>query len=120
MRLSDLLGCAVHDHEGVGLGTVTDVRLAQAGRIQGLSAELLVESLLVSPRNTGSLFGYERRAEQGPWLVRALVRGLHKNAFRVPWNDVADWDPSAARITLAPDHHRQDPSLPPGTETPPA
>jgi hypothetical protein len=47
MRLSDLLGCAVHDGDGNHLGTVIDVRLAQIGRIKGPMAELIVESLLV-------------------------------------------------------------------------
>jgi len=115
MRLSDLLGCSVHDQDGTTLGTVNDVRLAQTGRVQGLLAEWVVESLLISPRNTGSLFGYERRSEQGPWLVRALVRRLHRNAFLVPWSDIGSWDPASARITLTSEHRRQPPTAPPAT-----
>jgi sporulation protein YlmC with PRC-barrel domain len=108
MRLSDLLGCTVHDPDGTGLGTVTDVRLVTIGR--GPATELVVESLLVSPRNTGALFGYERRAEQGPWLVRAVVRWIHRDAFLVPWAEVADWAQADRRIELAAAHHRHVPN----------
>ena len=110
MRLSDLLGCAVRDQDGVGLGTVTDVRLAQIGAIEGPLAQLMVESLLVSPRDTGSLFGYERRSEQGPWLVRAVIRWIHRDAFLIPWDDVVDWNPAERRMILAAGPHRQPPS----------
>jgi sporulation protein YlmC with PRC-barrel domain len=111
MRLSDLLGCTVNDPEGTRLGTVTDVRLAQIGPVHGSAlAELVVESLLVSPRNTGALFGYERRTEQGPWLVRAAIRWLHRDAFLIAWNDIAEWDEAAHRIDLARGHHRQAPT----------
>jgi sporulation protein YlmC with PRC-barrel domain len=110
MRLSDLLGCTVHDPDGTCLGTVTDVRLAQIGPIEGPSAELVIESLLVSPRATGSLFGYERRAEQGPWLVRAVVRWIHRGAFLIAWNDVADWNPTDHRMSVSSNHHRLPPT----------
>jgi sporulation protein YlmC with PRC-barrel domain len=110
MRLSDLLSCTVHDRDGSRLGTVSDVRLAQVGPIEGLLAGLVVESLLVSPRNTGSLFGYERRSEQGPWLVGVVIRWIHRKAFLVSWEDVADWDQSDRRVTLRQGHDRQPPS----------
>jgi sporulation protein YlmC with PRC-barrel domain len=109
MRLSDLLGCAVHDGDGNHLGRVIDVRLAQIGRIKGPMAELIVESLLVSPRATGSLFGYERRSEQGPWLVRAVVRRIHRGGFLIAWDDIADWNISDRTVTLAPGHRRLPP-----------
>jgi sporulation protein YlmC with PRC-barrel domain len=109
MRLSDLLGCAVKDATGTVLGHVTDVRLAQIGRLEGASAELVVESLLVSPRNTGALFGYERRSEQGPWLVRAVVRRLHRGAVLIPWSDVGQWDRDERRIELAQNDKRSSP-----------
>ncbi|HEY4315794.1 MAG TPA: hypothetical protein VGO19_09840, partial [Actinomycetes bacterium] len=38
--------------------------------------------------HAGSMLGYDRRAEQGPWLVRVLVRALHSHAGYVPWADV--------------------------------
>jgi sporulation protein YlmC with PRC-barrel domain len=99
MRLSDLLGARVTDADGTTLGEVIDVRLAQIGRPHLAMAELEVESLVVSPRATGSLFGYDRRADQGPLLLRAIIRFLHRHAFIVDWRDV-DWSPDSRHVTL--------------------
>jgi hypothetical protein len=100
MRVSELVGSVVRDATGEQTGIVTDVRLAQIGPPVGAMAEFVVESLLVSRRRTGSLFGYERRAEQGPWLVRRLIGLLHRGARLVSWDDVASWDEDARRIEL--------------------
>ena len=99
MRLSDLLGASVTDAGGSHLGDVSDVRLAQIGRPHLAMAELEVESLIVSPRSTGSLFGYDRRSDQGPLLLRAVIRFLHRHAFIVDWRDV-DWNADSRRVTL--------------------
>jgi hypothetical protein len=107
MRLSDLLGADVVDADGDMVGRVTDVRLAQTGPVPpgpGVLAELVVESLLVSPHHTGALFGYERRREQGPALLRAVVRLIHRHALLVDWSEVAGWDPASHRVTLVSDH----------------
>jgi sporulation protein YlmC with PRC-barrel domain len=90
MRVSDLIGADVVDAAGASLGVVTDVRLAQVGRIEAGRSELVVECLLVSTRHTGSLFGYERGRTQGPWLLRTLIRWLHRGAFVVDWSDLRD------------------------------
>jgi sporulation protein YlmC with PRC-barrel domain len=100
MRVSELLGSRVFDVDGAPAGVVTDLRLAQIGPVKGALAELEVEALLVSPRTTGSLFGYDRRSEQGPWLVRAVIRRLHRGARLVSWDDVAAWDAERRRIEL--------------------
>lgn len=99
MRLSDLIGATVANGEGETLGVVTDVRLAQIGPVRGTLAELEVESLIVSTRHTGALFGYERGITRGPWLLRAITLWLHRNAFLLPWTEVSDVDASAHRIT---------------------
>jgi sporulation protein YlmC with PRC-barrel domain len=99
MRLSDLLGARVTDAEEVPLGEVIDVRLAQVGKPHLAMAELEVESLVVSPRATGSLFGYDRRPDQGPLLLRAIIRFLHRHAFIVDWRDV-QWSPDTRHVTL--------------------
>ena len=112
MRLSDILGADVIGPDGAPLGRVTDVRLAQTGPVPpgtGVLAELVVESLLVSLHHTGSLFGYERRRDQGPALLRAVVRRLHRHAVVVDWTAVADWDRRARRLTLSPRHERHPP-----------
>jgi sporulation protein YlmC with PRC-barrel domain len=112
MRLSDLLGADVVDAAGESVGRVTDVRLAQTGPVgAGVLARFVVESLLVSPHHTGSLFGYERRHDQGPALLRAAVRLMHRRAVMVDWGDVAEWDVAAHRVTLSRDHGRHPPEV---------
>jgi sporulation protein YlmC with PRC-barrel domain len=113
MRLSELLGSLVEGPDGEQFGRVTDVRLGRRGRRKGPPFELVVDSLLVSPRSAGSLFGYDRRTEQGPWLLRAVVRRLHRGAFLVPWSAVASWDGPGQRVVLTRDHERQ-PARPAG------
>ena len=110
MRLSDILGADVLDSGGAVVGEVTDVRLSQTGPVgAGVLAQLVVESLLVSPHHTGSLFGYERRRHQGPALLRAVVRRLHRHAFLVDADAVQDWDPDRHRITLSSGHRSRPP-----------
>jgi|tagenome__1003787_1003787.scaffolds.fasta_scaffold20410221_3 sporulation protein YlmC with PRC-barrel domain len=99
MRLSDLLGCTVTGPDGTGLGAVTDVRLARVGR--GPQAQLQVESLLVSPRTALSLFGYERRSEQGPAPLRAVIRRLHRHAVLIPWSEVEHWDRTGRHLRVS-------------------
>ena len=111
MRLSELLGCTVHDLDGGSLGTVTDVAMVPTGRSSRSTGTLAVESLLISPRHTGSLFGYERREEQGPWLIAAIIRRLHRGAFRVAWRDVTEWDQQRHRVILARGHRRHAASI---------
>jgi hypothetical protein len=101
MRLSELLGCPVYDTDGRPVGTVIDVRLAHGNPDPHRPPfQLNIDSLLVSSRRTGSLFGYDRRDQQGPWLVRVLIRRLHRGAFRLPWDQVADWDREHRKIQL--------------------
>jgi sporulation protein YlmC with PRC-barrel domain len=112
VRLSELLGADVVDAAGESVGRVTDVRLAQTGPVgTGVLAQFVVESLLVSPRHTGSLFGYERRHDQGPALLRAVVRWLHRRAVMVVWDDVDEWDVDGHRVTLSRDHDRHPPEV---------
>jgi hypothetical protein len=49
-----------------------------------------VAALIVSAGHTGSLLGYDRRKQQGPWLVRIIVQFLHRQALLIPWDDIAD------------------------------
>jgi sporulation protein YlmC with PRC-barrel domain len=110
MRLSELLGADVVDADGDAVGRVTDVRLARTGPVgTGVLARLVVESLLVSPHHAGAMLGYERRHDQGPALLRALVRRLHRHAVVIRWDDVDDWDAAAHRVRLGRDHDRHPP-----------
>src|SRR4051812_9193652 len=92
MRASDLLGLDVHAADGTRLGTVTDLRCVLDGPLRGVMAAPRVHALLVSRRHFGSLLGYDRREQQGPWLVRVIVRRLHRKLRVVPWSDVERYD----------------------------
>jgi sporulation protein YlmC with PRC-barrel domain len=87
-RLVDLLGLPVLAVDGNQLGLVNDLRLVHVDKVRGVFAELVVDGIIVSDHHAGSMLGYDRRAEQGPWLVRVLVRALHRHAGYVPWSDV--------------------------------
>ena len=98
--LSDLLGCAVLDRDGRRLGFVNDVRLGPAPGVDGTFARLRVEGLVVADASVGSLLGYERGRTQGPWLVRVIVRRLHRRAGYAPWEAVGDLDWSARTVVV--------------------
>jgi sporulation protein YlmC with PRC-barrel domain len=100
-RLSELIGMSVEDAGGTSLGRVTDVRLAPTASVVGGSAELVVEELLVARRFTGSLLGYDRRKDQGPWLVRSVVQRLHRSSCRVPWSAVSEVDWAHSRLSVS-------------------
>jgi hypothetical protein len=98
-RLDHLLGLPVEFADGTHAGFVNDVRLAApSGAAHG---SLVVEGLLVDGRHAGSLLGYDRRNDQGPWVIRVLVRALHRNAGYVAWSDVdrVEWDEGRVRLT---------------------
>ena len=99
-RISELLGATVTARDGRELGHVNDLRLARGQAVRGLQAELVVDGLLISDRHSGSMLGYDRRAEQGPWLARAVVRRLHRNARYLPWTAVDEVAWSGRRITV--------------------
>jgi len=93
----DWLGMRVLAADGRRLGLVNDLRLAPTGRV-GLSAELVVEGIVVDGRHAGSMLGYDRRRDQGPWLVRRPVRALHRHAGYAPWSAVEAVDLDAGEI----------------------
>jgi sporulation protein YlmC with PRC-barrel domain len=117
MRLSELLGREVTDRTGVRIGTVIDVRLAQDGppRAQGQAA-LRITGLIVSPRSSGRLLGYERTPKEGPWLVRMLVLGFNRGVRYVPWEWVDRIDTTPLRVDRAASEipHLRDLPTPPG------
>lgn len=93
-RLVQMMGMQVRSASGTPLGQVNDLRLAPGQRVTGVMAELLVDGLVVAHRHTGSMLGYDRRVEQGPWLVRSLVRRLHRHTGYLPMAAVTsiDWE----------------------------
>lgn len=110
MLLSDLLGCEVADASGEHLGAVVDVRLEISGAPGQLLADAEVVGVLVSPRSRTSTWGYERRGENGPFVIARLQRWLHRGMFLVEWADVARVDDG--RLELREGFAALDPSLP--------
>ena len=92
MKASDLLGQDVINDRGERVGIVTDLRCIDDGRRNGRTHDLRIDGLVVSGRHTGSMLGYSRPGQRGPWLVRAVVRALHRRLTVIPWHDVADSD----------------------------
>jgi sporulation protein YlmC with PRC-barrel domain len=91
IRAGELLGAEVLDSGGGRVGVVTDLRCVQDGPVRGAMAVPRVTALLVSRRHTGSLLGYDRRSQQGPWLIRVIVRALHRHLIEVPWSAVTGY-----------------------------
>jgi hypothetical protein len=90
MRASDLIGRDVLDAAGQRVGVITDLRCIQDGPLRGRYASLRVDAALVSGRHVGSTLGYDRRPDQGPWLIRLVVRWLHRDARVIAWTDLVE------------------------------
>jgi hypothetical protein len=88
MRASDLIGRPVRDSAGRRVGVVIDLRCVQDGPLRGAMAAPRVRSVVVSRRRVGSMLGYNRPGQQGPWLVRLIVRWLHRDLLIVPWESI--------------------------------
>jgi hypothetical protein len=99
LRLGTLTGMEVRGPEGDRMGRVLDARF-QADR----SGRLALRSLIVGHGRPGSLLGYDRRADIGPWLVRVVVRWLHRHTVIA---DAADaeisWETRAVRLRSRPE-----------------
>ncbi|NAS20800.1 hypothetical protein GT755_03770 [Herbidospora sp. NEAU-GS84] len=91
-RLSSLVGRRVVDRDGADVGQVADVRLTQDGPLLGETTQALrLSGLVVVPRHTGQLFGYERGpGGNSPALVRAVIRRLHRGSRFVGWEQIGD------------------------------
>lgn len=101
-RLDDLIGMAVEDAGPRAGLRVLDVRLAAMS--DPPSHELLVTHLVVGGGGLGSLLGYDRDAEQGPWLVAAVLRLWHRHSGLVAWENVrsVDWEGGRVRVDGTP------------------
>lgn len=95
-RITDLLGMTVSGPRGQ-LGRVLDVRLDPAWHPE---RRLRVRGLLVGRGRPGTLLGYDRREEQGPWLVARAVRWLHRHSVTVSMDEVEaiDWDDEVREV----------------------
>jgi hypothetical protein len=101
-RLVDLLGMRVRYADGRDGDQVTDVRLVPSSRLRGQLSELVVDGFVVGKQRPGTLFGYDRHPEQGPWVIRAIVRFLHRHTGYLTWDDVdrVDWDARVVHLRV--------------------
>jgi sporulation protein YlmC with PRC-barrel domain len=97
-RLNELLQMPVQDRDGVRLGRVLDVRLEADASDPG--NRIRVIGLVVGRGRPGSYFGYDRRPDMGPWMVRTVVRWLHRHSAYVDLDDLdeLDWDAGVIRV----------------------
>lgn len=101
-RLGDLLAMRAHLAPGIAGGNavtarVLDVRLEAAPDRPGRH---VVAALVLGRGRPGSLLGYDRRQEQGPWLVAAAVRRLHRHSLVVVLGPEVDivWATAEVRV----------------------
>jgi sporulation protein YlmC with PRC-barrel domain len=81
-----------------GRGRVLDARFAP-----GLDGRMQLTSLLVGRGRPGGLLGYDRRSDQGPWLVRVAVRRLHRHTVIADAEQArVDWDAGVVTLAAAP------------------
>jgi sporulation protein YlmC with PRC-barrel domain len=88
-RLGTLAGMSVQEPDGRQVGHVLDARFEPTD-----NGDLVLRSLLVGRGGPGSLLGYDRRADQGPVMVRSIVRLWHRDtrvvdidSAQILWNN---------------------------------
>jgi hypothetical protein len=104
MRMSDVMACDVHTHDGTNLGPVRDVRLVMDGPVgSGAYAAMRVDALIVGGSALAGRLGYLRGEVEGPALIGALMRRLESRAFTIAVVDVEEWalDEHVLRLTAA-------------------
>ncbi|MET0716537.1 MAG: PRC-barrel domain containing protein [Mycetocola sp.] len=102
MLLSDLLGKPVHAVDGSSLGAIVDVRFRRAPRTGRHEGALELIALVVSPHSRHSMYGYERGRVNGPLVIAALIRWLHRKSRVIPWDCVSRVDPAAVVLGVEP------------------
>ena len=98
MRASDLLGATVVAANHRVLGHVTGLRCTLDGPSDGALAAPRLQSLVVTPRLTGSSLGYQQETHRGPWLVGMVMRRLHRDGRVIEWDLVEEVTPDRIRL----------------------
>lgn len=101
-RISELIGRPVVDSGGRRVGQVADVRFSQDGPLlQEVRNAFRLDGLIVVPRHSGRLFGYERGpGGRAPWLVGKVIRRLHRHSRFATWYQIATLDGEAVRLSV--------------------
>ncbi|GAB20334.1 hypothetical protein GOEFS_110_00630 [Gordonia effusa NBRC 100432] len=108
MISSDLVGASARC-DGVAVGFVSDLRIELNDEF--CAAGLPVVGVVISPRVRSTFLGYERTEMKGPWMVKQLLRFMHRDSFFVDWSDVAGVDAAARILKLRSDFRRRDVAL---------
>jgi sporulation protein YlmC with PRC-barrel domain len=97
-RFGRLTGMQAFGPGDAHLGRVTDARFEP-----GLNDRLVIASLLIGNGRPGSLLGYDRHGQQGPWLVGAIVGRLHRGTGIVGVEEAQIlWNRREVRLTALP------------------
>ena len=102
MRAGELLGAEVLAPDGRRLGVVSDLRCTLDGPSDGPTPAPRVRALVVTGRHVGASLGYQQEGQRGPWLVRRLVRALHRGARLVDVDLVDRLDGRTIRLSRDP------------------
>lgn len=107
-RLNDVLQMRVLGPGGRDLGNVLDVRVEPSTSEDTRDkrkqpGHLRLVGIVVGRGRPGSYLGYDRRGDQGPWLVNRTVRFLHRHSGFVRVDDITDitWANSHIHVTSA-------------------
>jgi sporulation protein YlmC with PRC-barrel domain len=102
MLLSDLLEKPVQTGDGSSLGTIVDVRFHRGQRNGRHEGPLELIALIVSPHSRHSMYGYERGRVNGPLVIAALIRWLHRKSRVIPWDCVSRVEEDAVVLGVEP------------------
>lgn len=99
-RLARLPGMATRYADGSDGEDVIDVVLRHDPHGPHGPHRFTVAGLVIGRRRPGTLFGYHRHPEQGPRMLRALIRAWHRHTSTVDWEDVdrIDWEAGVVQL----------------------
>jgi hypothetical protein len=103
MRASELLGAEIRDPGGRRLGVVTGLRCSLDGPSGGPTPAPRVRALVVSDRHVGAYLGYQQEDQRGPWLVRKVIRALHRGTRLVDVGLIDRIETGTIRLAADPD-----------------
>jgi sporulation protein YlmC with PRC-barrel domain len=106
-RLGALTGMAVLDPEQQRVGRVLDARFGPTE-----DGRLVLQALVIGDGHPGSLLGYDRHPDMGPWLLRRSVGWLHRHTRVVDVQHVQIlWNNQEVRLSSALAEVAGDPQL---------
>ncbi|HEX5533481.1 MAG TPA: hypothetical protein VFX33_07050 [Actinomycetales bacterium] len=65
-------------------------------------SELVLEGFVIGKRRPGTYFGYDRHASMGPWVLRTIIRALHRHTGYLGWAEISeiDWHARVLRLRV--------------------